>query len=95
MEGYLSSAGGVLNEVEIEQMAFSSRLALELGMRFLTDHLNGDRYFRVHREGHNPATQIRDLQEFGQHGYRLSKVQPFDLFPQTRHLECVVTLEKA
>ena len=54
VEGYLSSAGGVLNETEIGQMAFSARLlALELGMRFLTDHLSGDQYFRVHREGHN------------------------------------------
>ncbi len=43
----------------------------------------------------NPATQIRDLKFFRQNGYTIRKVQPFDLFPQTRHLECVVTLEKA
>jgi tRNA/tmRNA/rRNA uracil-C5-methylase (TrmA/RlmC/RlmD family) len=42
----------------------------------------------------NPATQIRDLESFLAHGYQIKKVQPFDLFPQTRHLECVVTLEK-
>ena len=42
----------------------------------------------------NPATQIRDLKSFLENGYRLLKVQPFDLFPQTKHLECVVTLEK-
>ncbi len=41
----------------------------------------------------NPSTQIRDLKEFGAQGYRLLAVQPFDLFPQTKHLECVVTLE--
>ena len=40
----------------------------------------------------NPATQIRDLAEFDKAGYRVEKVQPFDLFPQTKHLECVVTL---
>ena len=40
----------------------------------------------------NPSTQIRDLKEFTTHGYRLITVQPFDLFPQTKHLECVVTL---
>ena len=28
-------------------------LAYENGVRFLTDHLDGDRYFRVHRPGHN------------------------------------------
>ena len=43
----------------------------------------------------NPATQMRDLKEFLANGYQLTAVQPFDLFPQTRHLECVMTLEKA
>ncbi len=40
----------------------------------------------------NPATQIRDIQLFASHGYAIGRVQPFDLFPQTRHLECVTTL---
>ena len=54
VEGYLASAGPVLTEEEVLQMAFSGRLiSLELGMRFLTDHLNGDEYFRVAREGQN------------------------------------------
>lgn len=42
----------------------------------------------------NPATQIRDLAEFDKAGYEVTAVQPFDLFPQTKHLECVVTLTK-
>lgn len=42
----------------------------------------------------NPATQMRDLKEFLASGYHLTAVQPFDLFPQTRHLECVMVLEK-
>ena len=42
----------------------------------------------------NPATQIRDLAEFDKAGYAVTAVQPFDLFPQTKHLECVVTLKK-
>jgi tRNA/tmRNA/rRNA uracil-C5-methylase (TrmA/RlmC/RlmD family) len=41
----------------------------------------------------NPATQMRDLQAFLAAGYQLRRVQPFDLFPQTKHLECVMTLE--
>lgn len=42
----------------------------------------------------NPSTQIRDLKEFAANNYRLTRVQPFDLFPQTKHLECVATLER-
>lgn len=43
----------------------------------------------------NPATQARDLVAFAQAGYQVTEVQPFDLFPHTRHLECVVTLQPA
>lgn len=42
----------------------------------------------------DPATQMRDLKSFVSAGYSLTAVQPFDLFPQTRHLECVITLTK-
>ncbi len=42
----------------------------------------------------DPATQMRDLKHFLVAGYELTAVQPFDLFPQTRHLECVITLVK-
>ncbi len=41
----------------------------------------------------NPATQLRDLKEFLEHGYCLKRIRPFDMFPQTKHLECVMTLE--
>ena len=43
----------------------------------------------------DPATQVRDLKLLGAGGYQLTDVQPFDLFPHTRHLECVMTLEKS
>ena len=42
----------------------------------------------------DPATQMRDLREFLAAGYVLTAAQPFDLFPQTRHLECVLTLQR-
>ena len=42
----------------------------------------------------DPATQMRDLALLQPAGYALAAVQPFDLFPQTRHLECVITLRK-
>jgi 23S rRNA (uracil1939-C5)-methyltransferase/tRNA (uracil-5-)-methyltransferase len=43
----------------------------------------------------NPATQMRDLRHLLDAGYQLTAVQPFDLFPQTKHLECVITAVKA
>ena len=42
----------------------------------------------------NPATQMRDLKILMQGGYAIEEIQPFDLFPQTKHLECVITLAK-
>jgi len=42
----------------------------------------------------DPATQMRDLKVFMAAGYAAAAVQPFDLFPQTRHLECVITLAR-
>jgi tRNA/tmRNA/rRNA uracil-C5-methylase (TrmA/RlmC/RlmD family) len=42
----------------------------------------------------NPATQMRDLRHLLDAGWELSAVQPFDLFPQTKHLECVITLRR-
>ena len=42
----------------------------------------------------DPATQVRDLGQLHANGYQLVDVQPFDLFPHTRHLECVMTLQR-
>jgi len=39
----------------------------------------------------DPATQVRDLAIMQQQGFKLEDIQPFDLFPHTRHLECVMT----
>lgn len=43
----------------------------------------------------DPSTQARDLKGIVAGGYRIERVQPFDLFPQTRHIENVVTLSKS
>ena len=52
--GYLDAARDFLVSAEVELLAFSAKLlTLECGIRFLTDHLKGDVYFKIHREGHN------------------------------------------
>lgn len=40
----------------------------------------------------NPESQVRDLIPLRAAGYHVARVRPFDMFPQTRHLECVATL---
>ena len=53
-EGYLSKAKEFLTAKEIELLPFSAKLlTYECGIRFLTDYLNGDTYFKIHRENHN------------------------------------------
>jgi hypothetical protein len=54
VRGYLSGTAGMLAPVEIALLPLAGPLiALETGIRFLTDHLAGDVYFRIHRPGHN------------------------------------------
>jgi len=54
VEGYLSTAGAFLNPAEKALIAFSGKLiTFEIGLRFLTDFLSGDNYFRIHRPAHN------------------------------------------
>ena len=52
--GYLEAAGDFLTPAERSLLAFSGKLiTYEIGVRFLTDFLAGDTYFKVLREGHN------------------------------------------
>jgi Ser/Thr protein kinase RdoA (MazF antagonist) len=52
--GYLTSARSFLTGAEKESLAVAGKLiTFEIGIRFLTDYLSGDTYFKVHREGHN------------------------------------------
>lgn len=54
VEGYLKSAGHFLTPAEVANLAFSGKLiTLEIGMRFLTDFLVGDNYFKTSRVNHN------------------------------------------
>lgn len=53
-KGFLSEARDCLTEKEIELLPVSVLImTYECGMRFLADYLNGDTYFKIHRENHN------------------------------------------
>jgi hypothetical protein len=52
--GFLDAARGMLTSVEVAQLAFGARLiTLEQGIRFLTDYLNGDTYYKTQRPNQN------------------------------------------
>ena len=53
-KGFLAHVGDCLTEKEIELLPLSALLmTYECGIRFLADYLNGDVYFKIHRENHN------------------------------------------
>jgi len=54
LKGFFAGVGESLNKTERDHLVFSSKLmTLLIGMRFLTDYLQGDIYFKVHRQGQN------------------------------------------
>lgn len=66
-DGFLGSLDGKLLKAETESMPLGSiMMTLECGIRFLTDYLEGDTYFRVHKDKHNlyrTRTQFRLVEE--------------------------------
>ncbi|MDO4322343.1 MAG: aminoglycoside phosphotransferase family protein [Lachnospiraceae bacterium] len=68
--GFIEGCCGALTEKEIDTLPMGAILmTFECGMRFLTDYLEGDHYFKIHREGHNldrARTQfklVKDMEE--------------------------------
>ena len=54
VKGFIEGCGGSLTEGELDLLPEGAMMmTLECGMRFLTDYLEGDHYFKIHREGHN------------------------------------------
>ena len=76
--GYLASAGGFLCPAERRHLAFSASLmTYEVGIRFLTDYLEGDRYFKTRRPDHNAdrtRVQFKMLESFEQHESQLEQL---------------------
>jgi Ser/Thr protein kinase RdoA (MazF antagonist) len=53
-KGYLSEIKGTLNDTEKDYLAFAPRLITYImALRFLTDYIDGDVYYKIHHEGHN------------------------------------------
>jgi hypothetical protein len=76
--GYLSAARSFLTEAEKAHLTFSGNLiTFECGIRFLADHLNGDTYFKIDREGHNLdrcRTQFRLVEEIETHASEMDRI---------------------
>jgi len=54
VKGYLATAGGFLTPAERALLPFAGKLiTFEIGLRFLTDWLEGDVYFKIKRPRHN------------------------------------------
>ncbi|MDX1403724.1 MAG: aminoglycoside phosphotransferase family protein [Woeseiaceae bacterium] len=52
--GYLDTACGFLSAAEVELLPLAAQIiTIETGLRFLTDYLEGDSYFRIQRPAHN------------------------------------------
>ena len=53
-KGFIGGCNGSLTETELDLLPVGAMMmTFECGMRFLTDYLEGDTYFKIHREGHN------------------------------------------
>jgi aminoglycoside phosphotransferase (APT) family kinase protein len=78
VRGYLAAAGGFLTPAEKQRLAFSGKLiTFEIGIRFLTDYLAGDVYFKVHRDGHNLdrcRTQFKLVESIAQQEDAMNKL---------------------
>lgn len=77
-KGYCEAAGDVLTREEKKCMPWGAKLmTLECGIRFLTDYLQGDPYFKIHRENHNLdrcRTQFKLVSDMESEWYRMNEI---------------------
>ncbi len=76
--GYLAMAHNFLNDTETRHLVFSAKfMTYIIGLRFLTDHLNGDHYFKTYFPGHNlqrARAQFRLLQCMEHHYAEMQEI---------------------
>jgi hypothetical protein len=77
-QGFLQTAMSILTPNEIDNLAESVKvITLECGMRFLTDFLNGDTYFRTEYPLHNLTrvrAQFKLLEEIEKHELQMKEI---------------------
>ena len=77
-KGYCSKAQAFLNETEKAELPFAPRLITQtIAIRFLTDHLAGDTYFKIHRPNHNLdrfRTQMQMILDMEQKAGQMEKI---------------------
>lgn len=77
-KGFIEGCDGKLTKREIELMPMGAKtMTFECGMRFLTDYLQGDTYFKVHREGHNLdrcRTQFKLVEDMEKKWYTMQEI---------------------
>ena len=78
VRGYLASAGDFSTKAEKQHLVFSGKLmTFEQGIRFLTDYLRGDAYYKVSRDEHNLdrcRTQFKLLESIEQQEERMDRL---------------------
>ena len=78
VKGFIEGCGGALTETELDMLPMGAILmTFECGMRFLTDYLEGDHYFKIHREGHNLdrcRTQFKLVKDMEEKLFRMKEI---------------------
>ena len=77
-KGFIEGCAGKLTKKEIDLMPMGAKtMTFECGMRFLTDYLQGDVYFKIHREGHNLdrcRTQFKLVEDMEKKWYTMQDI---------------------
>jgi len=78
LNGFLSAAGNILTHTEWDFLVFSTKMMTQMiGMRFLTDYLSGDVYFKICRRDHNLdrcRAQFRLVQSIMEHEEEMNTI---------------------
>jgi Ser/Thr protein kinase RdoA (MazF antagonist) len=77
-KGYAEKAKFFLLPIEIDNLAFGAKLLTYMQtVRFFTDHLNGDTYYKIHFPGHNlqrTKAQLKLLQDMERHFEEMKEI---------------------